>query len=153
MLEHRFKRASEKSISRARWKWINGDELADVKCPICNHMIDGSDELDISRKLRMHLAETHRMSELANLGPDEAQRMEVARTAAESRPMPEPGEMTGTTGELGLTERKPDYVLCPFCNSEVRGGDADTLSENLRHHWVDSHQIKPTLMAELGLRR
>ncbi len=130
-----------------------GDELADLKCPICDHEIEGSDEMDLSRKLRIHLAEKHKMTELTYMGPQANQRMETARTIAETQPVPEPGEMTGTTGSLGLSSLKPDFVLCPFCNAEVRGSDADTLSENLRHHWVDAHQIKPTLMAELGLKR
>ena len=130
-----------------------GDELADLKCPICNHEIDGSDEIDLSRKLRVHLADEHKMTELSHTGPEATQRMEAARAMAKSQPIPEPGETTGTTDALGIESLKPDFVLCPFCNAEIRGADADALSENIRHHWVDAHQIKPTLMAELGLKR
>jgi predicted small metal-binding protein len=98
----------------------------------------------------------------------------VGRT--ESRVREVPGRTMGTTSrttDVGTTgtgrvvdvstprreleevrRTAPEFMIkCPFCNEVLRADDDDELGKDLKHHWGDVHQIRPTIRAEMGMSR
>ena len=52
--------------------------------------------------------------------------------------------------DVGMTD--PELVIkCPFCNSVFHADNDDELGRDLKGHWGDEHQIRPTIRAELGM--
>jgi predicted small metal-binding protein len=48
----------------------------------------------------------------------------------------------------------PEFVIkCPFCNRVLRADDDKELGRDLKGHWGDEHQIRPTIRAELHMSR
>lgn len=48
----------------------------------------------------------------------------------------------------------PEFMIkCPFCNNILRADDDDKLGRDLKDHWGDDHQLRPTIRAELGMSR
>ena len=44
-------------------------------------------------------------------------------------------------------------IQCPFCSTVVEGDDDDDLGDNLKDHWGDSHQLRPTIRGSMGMDR
>jgi len=64
-------------------------------------------------------------------------------------------EETAPRRELEEVRRTtPEFLIkCPFCNEVIRADDDDDLGDDLKDHWGDVHQIRPTIRAELGISR
>jgi predicted small metal-binding protein len=85
---------------------------------------------------------------------------EQAREAAEGVP----SGLRTTRGEKVVGASRPEVVSeraevtaplmaiqCPFCNTVLRADDEDDLGDDLKDHWGDVHQLRPTIRAEMGM--
>ena len=66
------------------------------------------------------------------------------------------GRVVGVSGPREQLEdvrrTAPEFAIkCPFCNSVFRADDDEELGKDLREHWGDDHQIRPTIRAELHM--
>lgn len=111
-----------------------------ITCPICEERVSGRDSTGLSNSLRDHLAGIHRMSNLSLI--------ELK------------GQMPTTTGEKmdvgigmesGIQTGKQIHISCTFCGKDILGDDEDDLGNNLKEHWGDEHQLRPTMRAEVGI--
>lgn len=111
-----------------------------VTCPICEERVSGADSMDLSNSLRDHLVDIHKMDNLSLIELNE--------------PMPtKTGKKTDldVSMEGGLQTGKQIHISCTFCGKDILGDDEDDLGNNLKEHWGDDHQIRPTIRAEVGI--
>ena len=68
-----------------------------------------------------------------------------SRVVSESKPEAELEDVRQTA---------PEFVIkCPFCNEVLRADDDDDLGDDLKDHWGDVHQLRPTIRAKMGMTR
>ena len=140
--------------------------MVSVTCPICEEEIKARDPTGLGTGLKEHLMTTHRMENLACIqlepigGPakeivhyEVEKEVTVERTLGETPSRREVVRESPAEVERESVQRTgEDYkIRCPFCNVGVEGDDEDDLGNNLKEHWGDAHQIRPTIRAELGM--
>ncbi|MBI0584021.1 MAG: hypothetical protein ISF22_07315 [Methanomassiliicoccus sp.] len=192
--------------------------MATIRCPICRNRVSGSTSADLNEVFREHMADVHRMREMApavgektSTPPERTGSREGSSATSryredwrtkggydEVRPAAhifnEPGSKLYRVVETWST-REPDrfdpenYIIreevrqwrypvisptgergpalsggryegakgartsagelvmnCPMCGNPVRGQDDDDLSDELRIHMLDVHDIRPRMI-------
>ena len=103
-----------------------------------------------SARSASRVVDEHARQDITSAGGYEAETRRAGETAA--------GKVVGVSRpreELEDVRRTgPEFAIkCPFCNSIFRADDDDELGRDLKGHWGDDHQIRPTIRAELGMSR
>jgi hypothetical protein len=125
--------------------------MVEVLCPICNDLIAGLGEVDLSVNLQAHMHEVHGIQKLCQLNLDRA----TAGKGAESwdKVREEDLRLESYSDEAIAeshepAERRlpgedvPQAVQCPFCGEVIRGYAFDDFSYRLAFHVNTDHGIK-----------
>jgi predicted small metal-binding protein len=80
-------------------------------------------------------------------GPTSSERLREERRREEAAPERREGYMERRTGMMRRESDMPATVNCPLCGNLVRGRDEDDLSDELRDHMADTHDIRPKMAA------
>lgn len=95
--------------------------MPSLLCPLCNDMISGTNEYDLSMNFKNHFIKKHNLGMeqdnfVSNISRDEMKKI--------------PGEAVS------------ESVICPLCGNAVRGLTEDKLSYNLAYHMDVVHGLK-----------
>lgn len=172
------------------------DHMTTIKCPICKEKVNGEEGLQLSNRLREHMANVHEMAELTgthrvgalHIPPSDYSEDTMSLREAEgpvreswreemkmwtSPPVPgrekeeerrekmlhqDRGAVTAQ--ETMLMERRSAEtrlegvvrVECPMCDALITAPTDEDLSDDLRDHMADHHDIRPKRLAWLSAR-
>ncbi len=112
--------------------------MTTMRCPICSEFLQGDGEAEMTSALREHMITVHELQETPLTGNE----------GREHRPDQWEGMKQGTVP----VEREPgedveETILCPYCAARVYGHDGDDLSNHLRVHLEEVHDVWPSALA------
>ena len=131
--------------------------MTQVLCPICNELMSGEGELDLSLNLQVHMRDVHELKDLCKLEGPPARSSSGAESWSRIREEDESSlsfEDEAIKESHGPVERRlpgedvPQAVRCPFCGDVVRGYAFDDFSYNLAKHVNLTHAIKVKWMGK-----
>jgi len=121
-----------------------------IMCPICNEVVRGEGENDLSLNLQNHFMTRHGYTELCDLkGGDEetaCQRSgsgDLADLQYDERIL---RESHGSEESIHPGEDVMQSVRCPLCGKTVFGHVCDDLSYNLAKHMNFNHRVKTSII-------
>lgn len=132
----------------------------DVMCPVCDMKVSSGSLDDLSVALRQHLVETHGFVPAATEREKEARLVRplgtetreecVTRTFSETQCEVQPEESKVLQQEVeqwkypraSVTGDRGPVFLCPICKERIAADDEETLSLNLREHFIAIHDLE-----------
>ncbi len=132
------------------------ESLVMVTCPICNELVKGTGENDLSMRLQAHMLDVHDITNLCKFegrdrpswGPECKPTVSGDRAGLtyDDRMITEGHENEDDRPAPG--EDMMESVRCPVCGETIFGHASEDLSYNLSYHMLQAHDIKRSIMGK-----
>jgi predicted small metal-binding protein len=121
--------------------------LLEVMCPICDHIIAGHSEDELSSRLQSHMVKEHRLRGACDLDAPSSGLATVCRPPLDKERAKKPYEdVLSSEGDKKGGPSIPgedvfQSVRCPTCGQTILGHDINDLSFYMGEHMKQEHDI------------